>query len=131
MNKQEYNGEFSCWGDDGKESWGTTSVMGQFHEPLDTPEPEYVWAKYNHECYDGAALIVYKQGDFWYSVYASHCSCYGLEDQWTPEPFDPAMQFEALRKGKTLFGYYSNEFDSVNEWLKEMVAQSTVTLSRI
>lgn len=35
--------------------------------------------------YDGQALVVFRLDGKLYEVNGSHCSCYGLEDQWDPE----------------------------------------------
>lgn len=34
--------------------------------------------------YDSSFFILYEQDGQYYSVDASHCSCYGYEDQWKP-----------------------------------------------
>lgn len=44
-----------------------------------------VFAYYDNECYEGSAFVLFKQGRKLYEVHGSHCSCYGLEDQWSPE----------------------------------------------
>lgn len=35
--------------------------------------------------YDGSCLTIYFKAGKLYEVYGSHCSCFGLEDQWDPE----------------------------------------------
>lgn len=39
------------------------------------------------ECYgyDGGAFVLLRKDGKFYEVNGSHCSCYGLEDQWKPE----------------------------------------------
>ncbi len=44
-----------------------------------------LFAAYDNEDYNACALVVYKTDDKLYLVEASHCSCYGLEQQWDPE----------------------------------------------
>lgn len=120
MEKRIYIDGFDTWGDAaGTKSWESRSVRGQFGpedrsdyyeddeekpappvNPVPEVEPEYVYAHYWTGSYEGSALVVYKQGDQWFSVNASHCSCYGLEDQWTPEPFDPALYLRGETDGK-------------------------------
>jgi len=44
-------------------------------------------AIYDMDWYEGSAFVVYRDlrdGKF-YEVHGSHCSCFGLEKQWTPE----------------------------------------------
>ena len=42
---------------------------------------------YDHKDYNGTALVlgVNKETGELFEVYASHCSCFGLKDQWQPE----------------------------------------------
>lgn len=50
------------------------------------PEPdEVIAALYKCESYEGSSVVVYRQGNTYYHVYGSHCSCYGLEGQWNPD----------------------------------------------
>ena len=51
------------------------------------------FARYDAPSYEGYAMIVYEQGDKVYEVHGSHCSCFGLEGQWTPEE----TSWEALK----------------------------------
>ena len=55
---------------------------------MNDPEPQAViWAEYDNGGYDGQAYVFYyNEGKFWYNE-GSHCSCYGLEDQWDPEEY--------------------------------------------
>lgn len=120
MNKQNYFGDFTSWTDEVKDTWNSFSVMGQFQEDKLRSEPECVWAQYAIDGYEGYALVVFKEGDTWYQVYGSHCSCYGLEGQWAPEVLDVGLHLEALNEGKTLLAGYCIEQDPINEWLREM-----------
>lgn len=42
-------------------------------------------AYYGHGCYEGDAHVIFLKDEKLYEVYGSHCSCYGLEDQWYEE----------------------------------------------
>ena len=46
---------------------------------------EILYAVYEAGGYDGAAFVLYKRDGKLFEVHASHCSCYGLENQWKPE----------------------------------------------
>jgi hypothetical protein len=35
--------------------------------------------------YSGSAYVLYASGKTLYEVHGSHCSCMGLEEQWSPE----------------------------------------------
>lgn len=48
---------------------------------------DMIVAVYEQGGYDGQAFVVYREkadGKL-YEVNASHCSCFGLEEQWSPE----------------------------------------------
>lgn len=117
MNKTNYFEGFDCWSD-GKNTYESNSVTYMFE--ITMPEPEYVWATYESGGYDGSAIVIYKQGNNWYQVYGSHCSCYGLEGQWEPEILDIKLHFEALAEGKSLIAGYGMDSVKLNEWLKEV-----------
>lgn len=42
-------------------------------------------ASYTYENYSGAAFVLFEKDGTLFEVNGSHCSCYGLEDQWEPE----------------------------------------------
>lgn len=82
---------------DGFDNW--TEVQLQFGTT--TPEPEEViLAEYEQEYYEGRALVIYRNGPKYYLNYGSHCSCYGLENQWGPEEYESREQLvTALKRG--------------------------------
>ena len=45
---------------------------------------ELLYSRYETGNYEGSAFVLYRQGGELFEVNASHCSCYGLEDQWEP-----------------------------------------------
>lgn len=64
-------------------------------KPIVSPEPhevEILFAVYSCEAYSGHALVLMQYAGRLLEVEASHCSCYGLEGQWTPAP----VTWEAL-----------------------------------
>jgi len=59
-------------------------------ERFNTSEGEpktVIFAAYSYEDYSGSAAVIYKKGRKFYLVEGSHCSCYGLEDQWAPAEY--------------------------------------------
>lgn len=42
-------------------------------------------ASYEYGDYCGDAFVLFVENGRLYEVHGSHCSCYGLEDQWDPE----------------------------------------------
>ena len=62
--------------------------------PPDFPTDEQIIvAAYEHEGYEGSAFVLFEREGKLFEAHGSHCSCYGLEDQWSPEETTP----EALR----------------------------------
>ncbi len=43
-----------------------------------------IFALYECGSYDGSSMVVFEKGSKLYLVEAGHCSCYGLEGQWSP-----------------------------------------------
>lgn len=71
-----------------QENWSSwADVVRDFQ--VEVPEPEEVLvAWYGYESFEGSAVVVYRNGNMFYVVEGSHCSCYGLEDNWNPEAFE-------------------------------------------
>jgi len=82
-------------------------IMAWFgEEPENHPKPdEILLAHYDIYCYSGEAHVIYRVGDKYFYVSGSHCSCYGLEDQWDPEEYTIDLLIGALDR-------MSSEFDS-------------------
>lgn len=56
---------------------------------MNEPEPDVLFAAYEYESYSGEALVVFRRGGELWTVHGSHCSCYGLEEQWSPDQATP------------------------------------------
>jgi len=83
-----YSGSFASWSD----------VCREFQELVDLPD-EVLLAVYDSQAYEGYADVIYRQADRYYWVHSSHCSCCGLEDQWSPEEYSAELLVAALRRG--------------------------------
>lgn len=68
-------------------------------------DSEVVFARYSYEAYEGEAIVIFIRDGKLYEVHGSHCSCYGLEDQWKPEE----TTLEVLRMREA-------DRDFPNEW---------------
>jgi hypothetical protein len=55
------------------------------HELPEFQGIEVLLAYYCYENYSGEAFVLFRQDGKLYEVNGSHCSCYGLEGQWSPE----------------------------------------------
>ena len=60
---------------------------------------EVLLAYYDTDAFDSRAFVLYKYKGALYEVNASHCSCYGLEGQWEPEPTVVGALLHRLDKG--------------------------------
>lgn len=89
-----------------------------------TPDSERVGvniiaAYYSYENYEGNAWVLFERDGELYEVNGGHCSCYGLEDQWSPEP----VSVEALRyridEGIICYGLNNAEVAAALDWWED------------
>jgi len=62
-------------------------------------DTEILIAKYECGNYEGSSFVLIRRNGLLYEVNASHCSCYGLEGQWSEEE----TSLEALKKRNDQF----------------------------
>jgi hypothetical protein len=88
--ENNYFGEFTSWAD----------INSRFE--IDEVEPDNVlYACYDIDGYEGSASVIFRRGRKYYYNQGSHCSCYGLENQWEPEEFSSKSKFvDYLKKTK-------------------------------
>lgn len=65
---------------------------------------EILFANYIYEDYTGQACVIFKKDDKLFELSASHCSCYGLEDQWEDDNIKELSYDEVVKKINA--GYY-------------------------
>src|ERR1035438_2426052 len=71
-------------------------VIKEYHAPANALDNAMVYlAWYGYGSYDGSSLVLFKKDGKLYEVNGSHCSCYGLEDQW--EPVETSWEALAMR----------------------------------
>lgn len=87
-----YDGDFESWAD----------VCRWFEEDVAEPD-EVLLAVYDIDGYEGSADVIYRNGDRYYWVHGSHCSCYGLEGQFDPEEYSADLLIAALRRGRHFY----------------------------
>lgn len=75
------------------------NVFNQFN--VKQNKEKILLAVYDLDGYEGYANVFYFKDGKYYEVYGSHCSCYGLEDQWNPEE----IVFKEL-ENRILNGYF-------------------------
>ena len=82
-------------------------------------EPKFVFASYEHGSYDGSATVIWSDdGSVFFEVYGSHCSCYGLENQWDSEPTQMTTD-SLLRQWRdgTMYGRSAEDAPKIVTWL--------------
>ena len=78
-------------------------VANQFEIDLKEIEDcNILYASYDCEGYEGTALVIFSKEGKLYEAHGSHCSCMGLEGQWTPEETSlEALRMREYRVGDT------------------------------
>ena len=78
------------------DNWNSYDAMvADFSQAVDANDDEILFAQYGYESYEGNACVLFQRNGVLYRVDAGHCSCYGLEGQWTPE--ETLWKAEAMR----------------------------------
>jgi hypothetical protein len=90
----------------------TTKYPGNVPEDFPTDD-DILFAAYEGGDYEGDAIVVYLKDGVLYEVNGSHCSCYGLEDQWSPEE----TSLDALKMRKLSSYSYAEETRSAFDTL--------------
>jgi hypothetical protein len=72
-----------------------------------------ILADYTYEYYSGNAFVLFEKDGKLYEVNGSHCSCYGLEGQWTYEE----VLLEELKN--RIESHY--DFDGCREEMRKVV----------
>lgn len=73
-------------------------------------------AWYGDGDYSGSAFVLYEKDGQLYEVHGSHCSCYGLEDQWEPEETSVEALAHVLTDGYMI----SDSYDYAEEARKAL-----------
>lgn len=69
-------------------------------------------ASYTYEEYSGSAFVLFQTGKQLFEVNGSHCSCYGLEDQWSPEETNVEVLLHRATEGKLGMSWETDEFNT-------------------
>lgn len=77
-------------------------VATEFHmSEVEQQRYTILYASYEYACYSGDAIVFGYDtvDDTFFQVSGGHCSCYGLEGQWSPEPLTVEEIAEFVRRG--------------------------------
>lgn len=123
MEKRIYLGEFSGWPD----------VVSNYGNPCPEAEPSFVIATYDYESYEGSSyssyegsstVIISNDGIEFEVVEGSHCSCYGLEDQWKTTTHSAA---EIRKMMGATYGFFDRHRATIANWLEDVGASEEPT----
>lgn len=92
------------------------------YEMNDEKPEEVLFAYYSYESYSGDSFVLYRNADKYYINEGSHCSCYGLEGQWTPEEYDKETLIKTLSTRKFYEKFIQ---EKVNEIIKKLSKKET------
>ncbi len=82
----------------------------------DILDEQIIYAAYAYENYSGNAFVLFSKDGQLYEVNGSHCSCYGLENQWEAEK----TSWEALKsRHEGLYGISSQATAALRELVEE------------
>jgi len=85
---------------DFNKKWGEEALIRDFDiKPEELEGMEILLATYGQMQYEGNAFVLFKKGNKYYEVNASHCSCFGLEGQWKPEEANLKELYHRATKG--------------------------------
>jgi hypothetical protein len=91
-------------------SWNSVDdLTGNFE--IDKSElrgAEVLFASYVQGGYEGSAIVVFRQNGKLYEVHGGHCSCNGLEGQWSPE------EATADSLAKTIINHLRSEYSDAD-----------------
>lgn len=96
-------------------------------------EDEIIIAAYGGGAYDGDAFVLFERDGKLYEVNGSHCSCFGLEDQWTPELTTwaaLAMRPSMLAKSDYGESAFDEITDEARQYLKQRIDQSAQAVAK-
>mgnify|MGYP000217434116 CR=1 FL=1 len=116
MSKKEYEAESAPYKN--KNMW--LSKKAEMKTLLDSWEPIHILlASYGTGSYEGDTFVLFERDGKLFEVNGSHCSCYGLENQFDPEETSLEALKHRLVEGKLgKDNYCGNEFsDELKQFL--------------
>jgi len=100
--------------------WSDGESATQILKQLNESRVYLAW--YGAGDYCGCSFVLFSHNGQLYEVNASHCSCYGLEGQWDPEP----TCWKSLAQRDYFHAeYYGHQ--SVNDYLRRLCDENIKT----
>jgi hypothetical protein len=93
---------YGCWKD-------KQDVIKDFRiDPKELTGATVHIAWYGQGDYEGSAFVLFERDGKLYECHGSHCSCYGLEDQWSPEETTVDALDHFVEQGYWFSDYYDD-----------------------
>lgn len=86
---------------------------------VELTDEQIIYAEYETPSYEGYAFVLFEKDGKLYEVNGSHCSCNGLEGQWSPEETSIKFLREIIKNGKKYEVTGSILEKTLNEYEKE------------
>jgi hypothetical protein len=90
------------------------------YDMIDTEGVEILLSHYEAGGYEGSAFVLFRKDGKLYEVNASHCSCYGLEGQWSPEETTIAALRHRMSEGSLGREYSYGQSKGANIFAEEL-----------
>jgi hypothetical protein len=74
-------------------------------------DEEILFASYGGVAYEGDATVIFERGGKLFEAHGTHCSCFGLEDQWKPEETSWAALAMRKRTGTYSWDFFLGDHD--------------------
>lgn len=110
LSKSEYEAKESPYPN--KEAW--EEKKARMKSLLKIWKPiRILFASYGYENYSGDAFVLFERDGKLFEVNGGHCSCYGLEGQWTPEEVTlPELKHRLIKGTLGQDDYCGNPFSN-------------------
>ena len=91
-------------------------IFDDFEVEKEERDVNILFATYNYESWTGDAFLIVEKDGKLFEVHAWHCSCYGLEEQFTLEETNVEAIEHYINKGHFGHGYRNELIEFIKEY---------------
>lgn len=104
------------------ENYDIKEVMGWFSETPSEDDLKYnvIAAEYENGNYEGDAFVLLEKNGQYFEVHGSHCSCFGLEDQWGLEETTIESIQHRIKEGRGSYGAFGWCIDAMKKYFETL-----------
>lgn len=104
------------------ENWTNDEIAKTFDEDISSFEGvKILFAAFTGDNYEGYGFVLFERDGKLYEVNGSHCSCFGLEDQWDPEEASIAELRHRMDEGDLGESVYGDDSERFDDELREFL----------